>query len=649
MKYRIKIVIIICFYIQCAAAQKDSLSYGGQMATTVMTLWKDSLIFDPAREAIWNYDQGVVYNGLSYLWKYTGNADYFRYIRKHIDNYITDDGSIRTYHKEEYNLDNVKNGDALLLLFKVTGEEKYWKAATALYDQLQTQPRTNEGGFWHKKVYPYQMWLDGLYMAEPFYAAYAEITNNNAAFNDIANQFVYAEKHTRDHATGLMYHGWDESKQQRWADKNTGASPNFWARAMGWYGMALVDALEHFPDTHKRKAELVDILNRFAAAIVKVQDNHTGLWWDVLNFPAREGNYTEASASAMFVYALAKGVRLGYLPGTYLSPAQKGYTGISNTFIAKDEHGLSSLKGTVSVSGLGGNPYRDASYEYYIQEKVVTNDLKGIGAFIQMCSEMELLPTMELGKGRTVLLDGYFNHETKADPVTGDTIQYHYIWNEDDNNGYSMFKNVFTKYGIQAKMLTTAVKPSALKGVDIYLIVDPDWIKENPHPRYINPENIATIYNWVKNGGVLLLFGNDSANVEFKHFNQLAARFGIQFNEDSRNRVQGTNFETGTFNLPPGDSIFKSARKIYIKELATLRLQPPAYAVLKAGEDVIMAVSKLGKGTVFAIGDPWLYNEYLDGRKLPADLENFKAAEDLVQWIIRQSGKKINQSSTNQQ
>jgi len=640
MKYYINIVIILWFYNQSALSQTGTFFYGEQMATTVMTLWRDSIVYDKSREAIWNYDQGVVYNGLSDLWKYTGNADYFRYIKKHIDDYISDDGSIRTYHKEDYNLDNVRNGDALLMLYKVTGEEKYWKAASLLYSQLKTQPRTNEGGFWHKKVYPYQMWLDGLYMAEPFYAAYAEITHNDSDFNDVANQFVYAEKHTRDNATGLLHHGWDESKQEKWANKTTGASPNFWGRAMGWYGMALVDALEHFPTTNKRKKELLSILNRYAAALIKVQDNTTGLWWDVLNFPGREGNYTEASASCMFVYTLAKGVRLGFLPDTYVVHAQKGFKGICNTFITKDENGLMSLKGTVGVSGLGGNPYRDASYEYYIHEKVVTNDLKGIGAFIQMCSEMEILPTRQLGKGRSILLDGYFNHETKADPITGDSIQYHYIWNEDDNNGFSMLKNVFTKYGVQTKFLTAAITSSALKDADMYMIVDPDWIKENPHPNYIETENIETIYNWVKNGGVLLLFGNDSGNVEFKHFNQLAVKFGIQFNENSRNRVKGTNFEVGTFNILPDNSIFKTAKKNYIKEISTLNLQSPAQPVLTEGGDVIMAVSKVGKGTVFAVGDPWLYNEYLDGRKLPAELENYKAAEDLVQWLIKQIGNK---------
>jgi unsaturated rhamnogalacturonyl hydrolase len=640
MKYCINIVIIVWFYNQSALSQTGTFFYGEQMATTVMTLWKDSIVHDKSREAIWSYDQGVVYNGLTGLWKYTGNADYFRYIKKHIDAYISEDGSIRTYHKEDYNLDNVRNGDALLMLYKVTGEEKYWKAASLLYSQLKTQPRTNEGGFWHKKVYPYQMWLDGLYMAEPFYAAYAEMTHNDSDFNDVANQFVYAEKHTRDAATGLLYHGWDESKQQQWANKSTGTSSNFWARAMGWYGMALIDALEHFPDTNKRKQELISILQRYAEAVVKIQDKNEGLWWDVLNFPGRENNYKEASASCMFVYTLAKGVRLGFLPQSYLTSAEKGFNGICKTFISKDDNGLMSLEGTVSVSGLGGNPYRDGSFEYYMREKVVTNDLKGIGAFIQMCSEMEILPTRKLGKGKSILLDGYFNQEKRVDPVTGDTIQYHYIWSEEDNNGFSMLKNAFTKYGVQTKFTTAAVTSSALSKADIYMIVDPDWIKENPHPNYIETQHIETIYSWVKNGGVLLLFANDSGNVEFEHFNQLAAKFGIQFNENSRNRVKGTNFEVGTFNISSDNSIFKTAKKIYIKEISTLNLQSPVQAVLTEGGENIMAVSKVGRGTVFAVGDPWLYNEYLDGRKLPAELENYKAAEDLVQWLIKQAGSK---------
>src|SRR6478735_9412889 len=334
MKHKKTLIIIALCCMATVSKAQPNISYAHEMARTVMTLWKDSLAH------IWTYDQGVVYGGLEALWRNNGNADYFNYIKKNIDHYVNDDGTIKTYDKENYNLDMVKNGNALLLLYNVTGEEKYFKAASLLRDQLRTHPRTNEGGFWHKKVYPWQMWLDGLYMGEPFYAAYSKRVHDDTAFNDIANQFIYAEKHTRDAKTGLMYHGWDELKEQQWANKETGTSPNFWGRAMGWYGMALVDALEYYPDNNPHKKELISILNRFATAIVKVQDDKTGLWWDVLNFPNRQGNYFEASASCMFVYAMAKGVRLGYLPASYLQAAEKGYKGIIQKFIVKDPGGL---------------------------------------------------------------------------------------------------------------------------------------------------------------------------------------------------------------------------------------------------------------------------------------------------------------------
>jgi unsaturated rhamnogalacturonyl hydrolase len=254
---------------------------------------------------------------------------------------------------------------------------------------LKSQPRTSEGGFWHKKIYPEQMWLDGLYMAEPFYAEYAATFREGADFDDIARQFVLMERHARDSRTGLLYHGWDESRKQRWADPATGRSPNFWGRAMGWYAMALVDTLDYFPKGHPQRAELLAILRRLAAAVEKYQEPESGLWYQVLDRGGAEGNYLEASASCMFVYALAKGVRQGYLPASYLKVARKGYQGIVGRFVETDAGGLVSLKGIVSVAGLGGSPYRDGSYQYYLSEKVVADDPKGVGAFLMASSEME--------------------------------------------------------------------------------------------------------------------------------------------------------------------------------------------------------------------------------------------------------------------
>jgi unsaturated rhamnogalacturonyl hydrolase len=634
MKKTVSLFLLISVSVFANAQAKPSYAEG--MAKTVMSIWKDSLSSD-GRPAKWTYDQSVVLQGIQGLWRATGDGKYFNYIQKSMDLFVEDNGNIRTYKYDNLTLDNVAPGRDLLFLYNVTGKKKYLDAVNMLRNQLRSQPRTNEGGFWHKKIYPNQMWLDGLYMAEPFYAEYANTFHEDSDFNDIARQFIIMEKKARDPKTGLLYHGYDESKEQNWANKKTGLSPNFWARAMGWYGMGLVDALEYFPENHPERKALIGILNRFAEAIENVQDQKTGLWWDVLNFPNRKGNYLEASASSMFVYTLAKAVRLGYLPSSFLTVAKNGYGAIIKKFIIINNR-QTNLQGTVSVSGLGGKPYRDGSYQYYISEKVVTNDPKGVGAFILASNEMEMLPTLSLGKGKTVLLDYYFNHETKKD-VTGKTIQYHYVWDELDNGGYSMFGNVFHKYGVKTKSLHTAPSLSNLKNADMYIIVDPDTDKESEHPNFIGADDVNAIYDWVKNGGVLLLFSNDSGNVEFTHYNRLAAKFGIQFNYDSKNRVTGNKFEMGTISIPPGNPIFKTAKKVYIKEYSSLSIHSPASTGLVDENTVVVAVSKIGKGTVFAVGDPWFYNEYTDGRKIPMDLENYKAAEDLVKWAVQHSKK----------
>jgi len=628
-----KILPLVLVFITLMTAAQSNLSE--RMAATAMNTWKDSFALNgnPAR---WSYDLGVILKGLEGTWLHTGDAKYYSYIQKMMDVYIKEDGSIRDYKPSEYNIDYINNGKLALLLYKVSGKEKYLKAASQLRDQLRTQPRTNEGGFWHKKIYPSQMWLDGLYMGEPFYAEYAALAHEDSAFTDIANQFIVMEKHARNAATGLLYHAWDESKQQKWANQQTGLSPHVWARAMGWYGVALVDALDWFPENHPQRKTLIAILNRFANAVEKVQDKNTGLWYDIIDLPARKGNYFEASAAGMFVFAIAKGVRMGYLPAAKITVAQKGYNALVHQFI-KEENGQTNLYGTVKVSGLGGNPYRDGSFEYYMSEPVIVNDPKGIGAFILASNEMEMLPLQAAGRGKTVLLDYYFNNEYKKDAF-GQMERFHYNWEDKANSGYSMLGDIFRQYGAKTTSLATAPSAALLKNAAVYIIVDPDTDKETARPNYVQPQDAQVIYDWVKAGGVLLLMTNDSGNAEFTHFNRVPEKFGMHFNENSINHVTGNQYEMGALTIPPGDAIFKTAKKVYIKELATLTVKAPAIAHYKnAAGDVIMATAKIGKGAVFAVGDPWFYNEYLDGRKLPASYENHHAAADLVQWLLKQS------------
>lgn len=616
-------------------AQRDP---GEKMAATAMTIWKDSFPIgnNPPK---WSYDLGVLLKGMEGLWLRTGDAKYFNYIQHQIDYYVGEDGSIRDYKQEEYNIDYINNGKPLLLLYRVTGKEKYLKAATQLREQLRTHPRTKEGGFWHKKIYPWQMWLDGLYMGEPFYAEYANLAGEDTTYNDIVNQFVWMEKHARDPKTGLLYHGWDESREQRWANKETGLSPHIWARGMGWFGCALVDVLDWFPADHPRRKELLEILNRTVAAIQKVQDPVSGLWYDVIDVPKGKGNYFEASSANMFVYTLAKGARLGYISQQCLPGAKKAWAAIQKKFV-REENGLTILEGTVKGSGLGGNPYRDGSFEYYIGEKLMVNEPKGMGAYIMASNEMSMLPDLQDGRGKKVVLDLYFNNEYRKNAF-GNNERFHYTWEDKANSGYATLGQLFRAQGATLGTLPTAPTGESLKSASVYIIVDPDTEKETARPNFMNETDATAIYNWVKAGGTLVLLSNDSGNAEFKHFNFLPEKFGIHFNENSINRVQHDQFETGAFYFKPGDAIFPSAPKVYIKELSTLNVKAPAKAHFRnAAGDTIIATAKVGKGTVFAVGDPWFYNEYVDGRKLPKDFQNFNAASDLVKWLLKQSAPK---------
>jgi unsaturated rhamnogalacturonyl hydrolase len=606
------------------------------IAQTVMTTWKDS--FSLGNQAKWSYDMGVILKGFEGIWRNTGDVKYYNYILRQMDFFVQDDGTIKTYRPDEYNIDHINNGKLVLLLYRITLKEKYLKAANLLREQLRTHPRTKEGGFWHKAIYPYQMWLDGLYMGAPFYAEYADLMHEDTAFNDIANQFIWMEKHARDEKTGLLYHAWDESKEQKWANKETGVSPLFWARAMGWYATALVDALDWFPKDHPGRKELIAILNRLINAVEKIQDPVTGLWLDILNYngPGKEKNYFEASASSQFVYAIAKGVRKGYLPAIKIAIARKGYDGILKRFI-KSENGQTNLHGTVKVSGLGGKPYRDGSFEYYMSEDVIVNDPKGMGAFLLASNEMDMLPTQSFGRGKTVLLDRYFNSEKRKD-IGGAMVYWHYVWNEMSHPGFTAFGHIFNKYGAKLSSLDGAPTAENLKKASVYIIVDPDNAKENPDPNYVTGKDIKEITDWVKAGGVLLLMANDSGNCDLDHFNKLAQAFGVTFTNKSRNMVKNDAFETGVV-IPNDKLVFKEPYNMYLKEISVMKVKTPARVLVTKEDDIVIATAKYGKGTVFAVGDPWLYNEYVDGRKLPAEYPNHKAATDLVKWLLTQSKK----------
>ena len=314
------------------------------------------------------------------------------YVDAWYDAIIDENGTIYKYKKSNYSQDHICPGRTLFQLYDLTGKEKYRMAMDTLYSQLQSQPRTPEGGFWHKQIYPDQMWLDGLYMAEPFYAEYTnrfvpDSLERTANYEDIVNQFVTVYDHTLDPDTGLLRHAWDSSHQMFWCNGETGQSDHAWGRAMGWYCMALVDVAEILPDG-SGKDTLLEILSTLYNVLPLFADATTGMWFQVLDQPYREGNYLEATCSAMFTYAWLKGCRLGFL-GTR-EAALQSYASLLETFVT-EEDGLVNLNQCCEVAGLGGKDNRRGDYDYYINERVRANDPKGIGPLIWAALEYEML------------------------------------------------------------------------------------------------------------------------------------------------------------------------------------------------------------------------------------------------------------------
>ena len=611
------------------------LPWSQRMADSTIQRWPKGKFLSDDQPWVWNYELGVLLQGMDAAWYHSANGADYTYIKDSIDPFINGDGSISTYKPENNALDDLVLGREVLLLYAVTQDAKYYKAATLLRQQLNTHPRTSDGGFWHKQRYPNQMWLDGLYMAEPFYAAYAATFHQPQDFVDITKQFVLMEQHSRDPQTGLLYHGWDETKQQVWANKTTGMSPNFWARGMGWYMMALVDTLPYYGENDPGRQQLLGILQRLSAAIVKYQDKDSGLWYEVVDKPGAKDNYFESSAACMFTYALAKAVRLGYLPETYASNASRAYQGILKHFVKVESDGEVTLAGTVKAIGLGTDTIHDGSYSYYVSQEVISNDPKGVGAFLMASTEMEASQTATLGRGKTILLDAWFNSQTRKD-ASGQTVSYHYKWNDYSNSGYSLFGHLLREYGLKTDTLYEAPTLQNLSKAQIYLIVSPDNPNWNKNPHYMDADSANRIADWVKQGGMLVIMENDPSHADIEHLNVLAEHFGMHFNSVLRNAVEGDHYEMGRIDVNGNGPIFHSPHILFMKEICTITLKEVATAIWSNKGDVMMAEASYGKGKVVGFVDPWLYNEYTDGRKLPPPYDNLAGGKEYVRWLLEQ-------------
>jgi unsaturated rhamnogalacturonyl hydrolase len=372
------------------------LEWSRRLAHSEVARRDDTLFFGGAPRAKWDYTSTLFGLSLVKLAAATGDTSLADFGYKTAESFLAPDGSIRTYNFDDYSLDNIPGGKLLLLRYEQTHDEKLLAPLRFIRRQLAEQPRTSDGGFWHKQRYPSQMWLDGLFMAAPFLAHYGQVFHEPAALDEAARQIVLMDRHAYDAKTGLHYHAWDEKHAQPWANKATGCSPHFWGRAEGWYAMALVDCLDFLPPTHPELDDVQSILGRTADGIARWQDASTGVWWQILDQGDRPGNYREATASCMFVYALAKAVNRGYLPRKkYLPVIERGYAGLIREFIRRDADDRFSLTHCCSVAGLGytnsAGRARDGSFDYYVSEPVVDNDLKGIGPFILAGIEVQQL------------------------------------------------------------------------------------------------------------------------------------------------------------------------------------------------------------------------------------------------------------------
>ncbi len=387
------LISLVCFFLvffTSCSQPNPYLQTAESVALSEMKHNPEMWTCDGAPKPKWEYTPTLMARAFLELYARTGDTTYLNHVQRFADLFIGEDGSILTYKQSLYNMDRIQGGNFLIMLNAINPQPQYTTAIETLRDQLRDQPRTSEGGFWHKQIYPHQMWLDGLFTGTTFYARYAAWKPEPEAWEDIVNQFLVVDQHTLK-ANGLNHHGWDESKQMGWSDSITGCSPETWGRAEGWYVMALCDVLELMPADQPSRPALEAILNRVMSALLAVQDPETHLWYQVPDRAGEESNYLESTCSAMYCFAMAKGVRLGILPEKYKKEAIQVMDGLKTYKLRTNEDGTLSLIDCCAVAGLGGNPYRDGTYSYYVNERIREDDPKGVAPLILAAIELSKL------------------------------------------------------------------------------------------------------------------------------------------------------------------------------------------------------------------------------------------------------------------
>jgi unsaturated rhamnogalacturonyl hydrolase len=564
-----------------------------------------------SNEERWKRDHGLLLEGLEAEWLGTANPSYFNYVASSVDALIASDGSIEGHVGSADSLDRLALGRDLLLLYGVTRQEKYYRAAAALRAQLAAQPRNASGGFGHDRTHPGRMDVEDLYNAEPFYAEYGNVFQEPQVFSDVTLQFVLFDKHARDVKTGLLNQGWDQDGKPDRVDGRSASSPATQAACAAWYIMALVDALPWYPRNDPGRATLLALLRRTAEAIAREEDGRPVGRHEASGVAQDSGKSMLASTAYRIAYAFAKAARLGYLPEGYAARAAQAFRRVA-------EH----LPSNRSENAAGN-------------EGRMGDDAGAAGALLLASRELEVAPLAKLGRGKLAVMDAWFNSQQRKN-AAGKTEYFHYKWGDYADSGFSVLGHLFNDYGVETTTLYDPPTAANLRSAQFYLIVSPDIPVKNPNPHYMRREDAGQIAAWVRRGGILLMMENDPADADITHMDILADRFGLHFNPVLSHHVNGDEYAMGRIDLAGGGELFDRPHVFYMKDTCTLSLSVGARPLLTDKGDTMMATAGYGKGTVFAVVDPWLYNEYTDGRKLPPEYDNLRGAQALVGWLLSQ-------------
>jgi unsaturated rhamnogalacturonyl hydrolase len=578
----LKAAIVLSFLLCTAIATPQSKPVSQQVADSAMARWPDGRFTLAGGNGHWNDGFGLLLEGLAEEWYGTANPAYYRYIERSVGSLVAADGSITGPEAKADPAATIAMGRALLLLYRVTRQEKYWKVATALLQQYLSRPH---GQFASAEVGQRSSDFEAgeqVYNVEAFLAEYASLASQpQDSATDKAH--LLAEEAQWVSPGGSAQPSTDESGKKVQARRVTN---------LAWFMMILVDTFPDYPGPGR--PTLLRILENTAKAAAGEQDLRTGFW------PSEPGART--MTASVFAYAFARAIRMGYLAESYSPVVDRAY--------AATKTGLKQ-----------GEP--DAT------------DPGTAGVMVLTSREMEIRPQSQAGRGKKGLVDAWFNSQTRHN-AAGQSEFFHYKWDDYSDSGFSLLGHLFNDYGIATETLYAAPTAANLAGAQFYIVVSPDIPVKNPNPHYMTKEDAGQIARWVEQGGVLVIMENDPANADIEHMNLLADLFGLHFNSVLSHHVEGDNFSMGRIETAGDKELFDRPHVLYMKDTCTISPSGSARPLLTDKGDVMMATAKHGEGTVFAVVDPWLYNEYTDGRKLPPGYDNFKGAQALVRWLIRQ-------------